>query len=291
MRWWRAYAEARNDPKIQGLPSDAFKGWFNLCCLASTRSNGEIESVFDASMAIHTTEPKAAALIALLASKGLLDPVPGGYFKPHNWDKRQYRADVTDSTNYERQRRYRSRHRNGSNAVTEPLLDNGSNGVTEPLVSNDQIQIQTQKQKEDGGGGSARASPNGLISTEACNLADEVMAIAGLDPADRMATPPGWCGAAARVETWLAHWSRETILAGVRAGMAKKRDGPPETPRYFERAIARSHLQLTAPIPKNIDVERAYENAARQPRRRTMLDVADELRAELAEKRAASGSD
>lgn len=101
---------------------------------------------------------------------------------------------------------------------------------------------------EEGGGGT-RATPLVLISPEAISIADEVAVIAGLDPSDRQATPPGWCGAAARVETWLAHWPRETILAGARAGMSGKRDGPPQSPRYFEKPVARVHLQLSAPIP------------------------------------------
>lgn len=99
---------------------------------------------------------------------------------------------------------------------------------------------------EEGGGGSARATPLVLISPEAFEIAAKMGEIVGIEPVE---TPPGWCGAAARVQTWLAHWSRETILAGVRAGMSGKRDGPPETPRYFEKPIARIHLQLNAPIP------------------------------------------
>lgn len=102
--------------------------------------------------------------------------------------------------------------------------------------------------EERGGGGNAR-EPLVLISQEAVCIADEIATIAGLDPTDPLATPPGWCGAAARVQAWLAHWTRETIIAGVRAGMWGKRDGPPETPRYFEKPIARIHLQLSAPIP------------------------------------------
>ncbi len=132
----------------------------------------------------------------------------------------------------------------------------------------------------------AREVPEILISEAAVTIADEVASIAGLDPADRMATPPGWCGAAAQVQTWLAHWPRETILAGARAAMARKRDGPPGSPKYFERPIAQFHLQLTRPMPEIVDIGRAYENERRR-KPKTMDDVANEVRAEIAAKRRA----
>jgi len=106
-RWWRAYAEARNDPKIQGLPLDMFKAWFNLCCLAAVR-DGQIPSALDAALALHMTEAKARAAVAFLAGRNLLDPVPGGYFEPHNWNGRQYKSDVST----DRVKQHRERKRN-----------------------------------------------------------------------------------------------------------------------------------------------------------------------------------
>jgi hypothetical protein len=41
-----------------------------------------------------------------------------------------------------------------------------------------------------------------LISPAAHELATEIAAIAGIDP-DPLACPPGWCGAAMRVQAWL----------------------------------------------------------------------------------------
>jgi hypothetical protein len=100
----------------------------------------------------------------------------------------------------------------------------------------------------------ARATVRPLISAEAIAIADEVSELAGIDPRDRLATPPGWCGAAMRVEAWLgAGYPREAILAGVRLAMARerrKRDGPPATPIYFERAIAELHAQQSVPVAR-----------------------------------------
>lgn len=136
------------------------------------------------------------------------------------------------------------------------------------------------------GGGGSRASPSCSISPEAFQVADEIAAIAKVDP-DKRATPPGWCGAPMWAQARLnAGWTRETMLAGTRAGMYG-RDGPPETPQFFDKPIARIHLKLSAPLPKIVDLESTYVRAATPPRRKTMLDVADDLAAEFAAKRHA----
>ena len=98
------------------------------------------------------------------------------------------------------------------------------------------------------GGGDARARGSGSIRTEAFALAEEIGVIAGFPT--KLDWPPGWCGSPLRVETWLAEgWSRETSLATARAVMANKRDGPPDSIKYFEKAIARSMAQQAAPLP------------------------------------------
>lgn len=136
-------------------------------------------------------------------------------------------------------------------------------------------------------GGGTRATPLVLISPEAASIADEVAVIAGLDPTDRQATPSGWCGAAAWAEARLAHFPRETILAGARTGMASKRDGPPESPWYFDKPIARVHLKLTAPIPlaPEVSYARVREQSPQtdwQSRRDKWHAARDELAAVVA---------
>lgn len=87
-----------------------------------------------------------------------------------------------------------------------------------------------------------------LVPDEAMRLAEEIAVIAGYPvPTD---WPPGWCGAPMRVASWLAQgWRADVALAAVRASMARKRDGPPSTITYFERAIARAHAVNEAPVP------------------------------------------
>jgi hypothetical protein len=97
-----------------------------------------------------------------------------------------------------------------------------------------------------------RARVISLISPDAKKLADEIGAIAGIDP-DPVACPPGWCGTAMQVQSWLdGGWSADAIVAGTRTAMARRtrsRDGPPETPVYFTKEIARAVAQAAKPLP------------------------------------------
>jgi hypothetical protein len=88
-----------------------------------------------------------------------------------------------------------------------------------------------------------------LVSDAAHSLAAEIGVIAGHgEPVD---WPPGWCGAPMRVQTWLNEgWPREVILIAVRESMGRKRDGPPDSVNYFEKAVARAVARQSAPLPK-----------------------------------------
>jgi len=106
---------------------------------------------------------------------------------------------------------------------------------------------QPHPQKEDGGGDAgAREAP--LIGPEAMAVAAEIGAIAGFPkPLD---WPPGWCGAPMRVQVWIAEgWRTDIAIATARAVMANKRDGPPDSIKYFEKAIAREMSRQAAPLP------------------------------------------
>jgi hypothetical protein len=125
-RWWRAYSASRNDPKIQTLSGDQFKAWYNLLCLAA-ESDGEIKSATEAAYALHMPESKARAMVAILAGKGLLDIVSDGYFKPHNWDCRQYKSNVST----ERVQQFRKRKRNVSSIVSPTVSETPPETETE----------------------------------------------------------------------------------------------------------------------------------------------------------------
>lgn len=102
--WWRAYDEALDDPKLQRLPGDLFKAWFNILCLAS-RNDGVIPS--DAarlSFALRCNETQATKWVRELVEMGLLEQY-GRNFTPHNWNGRQYSHVSTGRVRRYRQKR------------------------------------------------------------------------------------------------------------------------------------------------------------------------------------------
>lgn len=133
-----------------------------------------------------------------------------------------------------------------------------------------------------------------LISSEAMEIADELAPIAGHDP---QFVPPSWCGAAGRVEMWIANgWRRPLILETARAVMAKKRDGPPGSVQYFEKAIAKAHAQTAKPLPKvnvipgeTIDVRAGQGPQANRSASAAARDLADRLVDRIAEWDATGG--
>ena len=86
-----------------------------------------------------------------------------------------------------------------------------------------------------------------LIGPEAQALADELLVVAGHDI---KFIPPGWCGAAMRVQSWLSQgWQREPILAAVKAAASRKRGPPANSVQFFEKAIAEEIARQAAPLP------------------------------------------
>ncbi|WLA80334.1 GIY-YIG nuclease family protein [Bradyrhizobium elkanii] len=87
-----------------------------------------------------------------------------------------------------------------------------------------------------------------LVSDAARDLADELLVIAGHE---LRFVPPGWCGAAMRVHTWLAQgWPREIILVGARKATAKSRGRPINSVQFYENAIAEEVARQAEPLPR-----------------------------------------
>ena len=126
-RWWRAYDEAVDHPKLGTLSDKLHRAWFNLMCIASA-NGGVLPAINAVAFKLRVAEHKATELITALVSAGLFDLRADGRFEPHNWNSRQYKSDVTDPTNAKRQKRYRDRHRVTENGVTETVT------VTPPRV-------------------------------------------------------------------------------------------------------------------------------------------------------------
>jgi uncharacterized protein YdaU (DUF1376 family) len=133
-------------------------------------------------------------------------------------------------------------------SIATPELEQAV-GKTEAKSYQLQPQPQPQPQKELRDG-TREADPKpaepkkkGLISEEAFELSTEVLALMGLD-----LHHPRAVGSPFTVQGWLnARWPREVIVAGVQTVMIRRPNDPPDNLKYFEKAIARAHAELTRP--------------------------------------------
>jgi len=126
--WLRLYTSVLDDPKVQRLPGDQFKGWVNL--LALTKENdGLLPSVEDIAFRLRMSDGEAEGLIETLVSRGLLE-TDGERLTPHNWNGRQYKSDVST----ERVQRFRETKRNVSETpqIQSQIQNTESEEETEP---------------------------------------------------------------------------------------------------------------------------------------------------------------
>lgn len=99
MSWFRFYAEALDDLKVQRLSPSLFKTWVNLLCLAAS-NGGKITPIDDVAFRLRLSTHDAQQQIDELIMCGLLDIVSTGNARetrPHNWMKRQYVSDISTS--------------------------------------------------------------------------------------------------------------------------------------------------------------------------------------------------
>lgn len=113
MKWFRYWAEALDDDKVQALPGPLFKHWVNLLCLACY-NKGEIANLQKAAFRLRLSPRKARVVIAKLVDRGLLEPGGEGW-APHNWAGRQFASDDAGS-------RVRKHRGAVTGTVTKPLL-------------------------------------------------------------------------------------------------------------------------------------------------------------------------
>jgi len=117
MPWFRFYAEALSDPKVQRLPGDLFKTWMNLLCLA-TQNGGVLPSMDDIEFHLRMSPRHAQQHVDELILAGLIDIMPDGSRQPHNWHVRQYSSDTsTERVRKHREKRACNVSRNGDRNV------------------------------------------------------------------------------------------------------------------------------------------------------------------------------
>lgn len=119
-RWFRMYDEALDDPKVQCLSAEDFRGWVNLLCVAS-RNDGVLPEIETIAFALRIDVIGARSLVDRLLIGGLIDVVKGGpngsRIAPHGWQKRQYKSDTSTA------RVKRFRQRSETVTVTPPETD------------------------------------------------------------------------------------------------------------------------------------------------------------------------
>src|SRR5437868_1323774 len=153
-RWFRFYDDAINDPKILRLTDANFRAWVTLLCLAS-KNDGVLPSTNDIALVLRMKPAKVAEWLAMLTAAGLIDN-DNGLFRPHNWDKRQFKSDVSN----ERVKQHRQRKRNGECNVTPTVT------VTPPETEQKQITEQKSSLRSEARSRATRL-PDDWIPSEA----------------------------------------------------------------------------------------------------------------------------
>lgn len=105
-RWFRAYDDAVDDPKLQRLPGEMFKALFNLWCLTS-KNDGVLPPLDEIAFKLRIKVEKAKRVLNELRTAGLIEDDETGSH-PHNWNGRQFRSDTNSN---ERVKRYRERRK------------------------------------------------------------------------------------------------------------------------------------------------------------------------------------
>lgn len=150
-RWWRAYEEAVDDPKLIMLSDRAHRAWFNLMCVTSA-NGGTLPDVKIIAIKLRLTLAKTQTVVAEIKSAGLLDETDG-VLRPHNWDGRQFKSDVST----DRVKQFRKRQGNVSRNGTRNVSGNGH--VTPPESDTDS----EAEKKKDAATAAPPAAANGLF--------------------------------------------------------------------------------------------------------------------------------
>lgn len=217
-RWWRAYDEAVDDPKLGKLSDKTHRAWFNLCCITS-QNGGRLPAIMDIAYKLRTTADKTRALITELSAYRLIDIDKDGTATMHNWDERQFQSD----TSTPRVKRFRNKQRNVSRnvpiAVSETVPDTDTESDTE-RVSKKEIYTRAREAEL-------------LITREAESLSADCLRAVGIDPAD---PPPEWFGFPYQAQVMVSRgFDRGLTLATM------ARVGPNKPIKYHMKAVESAH--------------------------------------------------
>jgi hypothetical protein len=91
--WFRFYSAAMRDPKVAKLSDRDFRLWVSLLA-ASSENDGRLPPADDLKHLLSVRLDHLLSGVDRLISIGLIDALEQGY-KPHNWEKFQYKSDVS----------------------------------------------------------------------------------------------------------------------------------------------------------------------------------------------------
>jgi hypothetical protein len=116
--WIRLYVDVLNNPKVQRLSGDLFKGWINILLIAGI-NDGRLPPVGELAYRLRVSEKKAADLVSRLRAARLIDEVGDeGHLEPHDWGERQYESDSSTPRVSRFRKRKRAAACNGDGNVT-----------------------------------------------------------------------------------------------------------------------------------------------------------------------------
>ncbi len=165
--WWRAQNACIDNAKLIMLSDKAHRNWFNLNCLANAHG-GVLPELAVIAIKLRVSESRAAAALAELVSKRLFDQRQDGSFVPHDYAEWQFKTDVIDATNAERQRRHRAKAQSEKRAIMA-MLDQSRNplrnGVSHVMAKRPETETDKTSSTEDVETGLSEGKP--LLSAEA----------------------------------------------------------------------------------------------------------------------------
>lgn len=138
-RWFRFYAEALDDPKVQRLSPHLFKAWVNLLCLGAA-ADGALPSNDDIAFRLRVSCQDAESITSDLVLAGLIDIRPNGTLAMHNWEGRQYASD----SSAERTRKYRQKKNKTRGAEIGDGAGDGVGDVTVTVQSRSRADTDTE---------------------------------------------------------------------------------------------------------------------------------------------------
>lgn len=134
MKWYRLYSESLDDPKVQLLPAETFKGWINLLSIVNEteptrgKNSGYLpKRLEDTAYKLHMSVQDTDQLITDLVDAGLFEGQPGRY-RAHKWPKRQ---PVSDDISARVSKSRSRRTGNGKETLHAPNKDRTSTAPEE----------------------------------------------------------------------------------------------------------------------------------------------------------------